>query len=59
MVERDEIRKARLRVERARWQKVQALAQAVRHRMYRVRDEEIAAALLKETLELRNTRRRV
>lgn len=53
MVERYEIEKARARVEALRRQKITALAKAVRHRMYRVRDEEIAEALLRETLQLR------
>ncbi len=53
MVERYEIEKARARVEALRRQKVTALAKAVRHRMYRVRNEEIAEAMLRETLQMR------
>ena len=57
MVERSEIRKARIRTERLRRQKVEALAKAVRHRTYRVRDEDIAEAILREVLVLRPVRR--
>ena len=53
MVERYEIEKARAKVEALRRQKVTALAKAVRHRMYRARNEDIAEALLNETLQLR------
>ena len=53
MVERYEIEKARARVEALRRQKVTALAKAVRHRMYRLRNEEIAEALLREALQMR------
>ena len=57
MLERSEIRKARIRTERLRRQKVEALAKAVRHRAYRVRDEDIAEAILREVLVLRPVRR--
>lgn len=53
MLERSEIRKARIRTERLRWQKVEALAKAVRHRTYRVRNEDIADAVIRETLAVR------
>jgi hypothetical protein len=57
VLERSEVRKARIRVERLRLQKLHTLAKAVRHRMYRVRSEDIAEALLRETLALRAIRR--
>jgi hypothetical protein len=57
MLERAEIRKARIRVERLRWQKVDALAKAIRHRSYRVRNEDIAEALIRESLMLQSKRR--
>ena len=57
MAERSEIRKARIRTERLRWQKVEALAKAVRHRTYRVRNEDIAEAMIRESLALSAARR--
>jgi hypothetical protein len=57
MLERAEIRKARIRTERLRWQKVDALAKAIRHRSYRVRNADIAEALIRETLMLRPNKR--
>jgi anti-sigma28 factor (negative regulator of flagellin synthesis) len=53
MVERYEIEKSMARMEALRRQKVIALTKAVRHRMYRVRNEQIAEALLRETLQMR------
>lgn len=52
---RDDIRKTRIAVERIRWQKVQALAKAVRHKTYRIRNEDIAEAILREYMQHRLT----
>ena len=57
MLERDEIRKVRIKIERLRWQKVEALAKAVRHRSYRVRNEDIADALIRDSLKPRRERK--
>ena len=58
ITERADIRKARIELERLRWQKVHALAKAVRHRTYRIRNEDIAEAILKEYLH-KHTRSRI
>lgn len=59
MLERSEVRKARIRVQRMRLQKLDTLAKAVRHRTYRVRSEDISEALLRETLAFRPIRRQI
>jgi hypothetical protein len=57
MLERTEIGRARIKVERLRAQKVEALAKAVLHRSYRVRTIDIAEAMIRESLMLRPNRR--
>jgi hypothetical protein len=58
MLERSEIRRARITMERLRWQKMETLSKAVRRHSYRVRNEDIAEALIRETLMLRPIRRK-